>query len=336
MARFDLNLLGALDALLTQQNVTRAAEVLNVTQPTMSGMLQRLRYQFDDPLLVRNGRGMVLTRFASSLVEPVQEALKGVGSLVLAEPNFDPAASERTFTIMASDYCAGVLIPRVFARMGEIAPKISLVLRQPHAAIERTLAGDIDICITTHVHGILADTEDEGKLQCENLFSDDLLCVVSRSHSLKRGGTREAYFRYPHVSVDLAGISSANLAAHRKYLPEYKPTFTVDDFSLVPCVVANASAVGILPKRLARIAEQAFGVRSFAPPISLPGMTEVMRWHSRFVEEPAHGWLRRVLLEEARTLAEVDTWNSLPVAAPNSLDLSRRSRSRSTTAKIAA
>jgi len=75
MSRFDRNLLGALDALLSECNVTRAAEKLGVTQPTMSGKLQRLRYQFDDELLVRKGRDMELTPFASSLIGPVRQAI---------------------------------------------------------------------------------------------------------------------------------------------------------------------------------------------------------------------------------------------------------------------
>ena len=311
MARFDLNLLGALDALLTEQNVTRAAEALHVTQPTMSGMLQRLRYQFDDPLLVRNGRGMVLTRFAASLVGPVREALKGVGSLVVADTAFDPVTSTRTFTMMASHSCVATLLPRLMAYMTTVAPSMRLVVRAQHEALERLAVGDVDICITTDACGVppgreaaMRDTDPERKLQSEQLLSDDLVCVAGRTHPFRPRSGREAYFASPHIGVEMAGVSDAIVTAHKAHLADYRPAFVVADFSAIPHLVENTSAIGIVPRTLAMSALRTHDIRVFSAPIDVPSISQTLRWHVRHLDDPAHKWLRDLLLQGAHIWSE--------------------------------
>jgi DNA-binding transcriptional LysR family regulator len=106
----DLNLLPALDALLAERNVTRAAERMSLGQPAMSAVLARLRKHFGDPLLVREGRGLVLTTLAASLVAPVQEAMAATEAVLGARPPFDPRTDARSFTLVGSDYVALVLL----------------------------------------------------------------------------------------------------------------------------------------------------------------------------------------------------------------------------------
>ena len=125
---FDLNLFPALEALLEERNVTRAAERLSLGQPAMSAALARLRRHFDDPLLVRDGRVYQLSTFAQSLVEPVREAMAAVEAAATAIRAFDPATDTRSFTIATSDYAALVFLRPLLARLADDAPQIRLRL----------------------------------------------------------------------------------------------------------------------------------------------------------------------------------------------------------------
>ena len=115
--RFDLNLLVALDALLTERNVTRAAERVFIAQPAMSRALARLRRQFDDPLLIRVGRELRLTPVAQALIEPVRDALLQVQAALGTRPAFDPARSQRVFSLMVPDFVAPLLMPGVLRNL---------------------------------------------------------------------------------------------------------------------------------------------------------------------------------------------------------------------------
>src|SRR6202000_282546 len=119
--RFDLNLLIALDALLHEKNVTRAAERVFLSQPAMSASLQKLRDFFQDQLLVRVGRDMELTPRAQSLVQPVREALLKVQATLGTHPTFDAATVRRTYTVIATDEAIPELVPRVLNRMAREA-----------------------------------------------------------------------------------------------------------------------------------------------------------------------------------------------------------------------
>jgi LysR family nod box-dependent transcriptional activator len=122
--RFDLNLLIALDALLHEKNVARAAERVFVSQPAMSAALQKLREYFEDPLLVRVGRGMQLTPRGPSLVEPVREALLRIQATLGTQPSFDPRTVQRTFTLIVSADALLRVMPAVFRRLAREAPGI--------------------------------------------------------------------------------------------------------------------------------------------------------------------------------------------------------------------
>lgn len=305
MARFDLNLLAALNALLSDRNVTRAAERLNVTQPTMSGMLQRLRYQFNDQLLIRNGREMELTSFGASLVEPVRQALYGVEQLIHAEPVFDPATSTREFTLTASDYCTSIFLPHVVRVISENAPGIRLIMQPLHAPVKRMISGELDLCITADDLSLLGNDDGGDKLHSERLFSDEFVCVVSNEHPLTEEATLEELLGYPHVGVHMMGtVNTIETASLRQRLPMFKPNFTVPDFSLVACMVADSNLVGVIQSRLAEVAARTLPVRTFPAPFEMATLNEAMFWHSRHMHDPAHIWLREIL----RSVAE--TWNT--------------------------
>jgi len=300
MARFDLNLLSALNALLSDRNVTRAAERLNVTQPTMSGMLQRLRFQFNDQLLVRNGRQLELTPFGASLVEPVLEAIRGVELLMLAEPVFEPRTSTRAFTLMASDYCTSIFLPQVVSHIATYAPGVRLIMQPINAPFERMFSGEVDLCITADDLSLFGLDNGEEKLQSEQLFSDEFVCVVATDHPLDEQSDLSELLSFPHVGVEMAGtLSTIETAWLRKHAPLYKPNFMVGDFSLVPCMVAGSNLVGIIQSRLAELAARSLPIRTLRPPFAMPTLHESMLWHARHIQDPAHVWFRGVIRDVA-------------------------------------
>ena len=126
----DLNLLLALDTLLAERSVTRAAAKLNVTQPAMSGSLARLRDYFEDALIVQVGRTMELTPLAEALVAPIRDIMTRIDAAISTDPQFEPATSKRRFSITASDYVVRVLLLDVMRQVHRVAPSVTFDIHQ--------------------------------------------------------------------------------------------------------------------------------------------------------------------------------------------------------------
>src|SRR5438093_9544645 len=127
--KLDLNLLVALNVLLTEKNISRAAERIHLSQSAMSNALARLRSYFVDELLVPSGRQLILTPRAESLVEPVREVLMRIESTIAAQPQFDPSTASHTFTLLVSDFTTTVFVPALLERLFHEAPGVRLDLR---------------------------------------------------------------------------------------------------------------------------------------------------------------------------------------------------------------
>src|SRR3954462_2374242 len=124
LAGVDLNLLVALDALLTERSVTRAGQRLAITQSAMSGALGRLRGLFGDELLVRSGQAMRLTAFAESLHVPLREALAQLEGTIFSRSSFDPGGEQRTFTLSATGYTSPLLLSRFQAELSAMRTQV--------------------------------------------------------------------------------------------------------------------------------------------------------------------------------------------------------------------
>ncbi|MBD3759336.1 MAG: LysR family transcriptional regulator [Rhizorhabdus sp.] len=284
--------------MLTDQNVTRAAARMNVTQPTMSGMLQRLRYQFNDQILVRNGRHMELTPFAVSLVKPTRDAICGIDELMRAEPSFDPLTSTRAFRIMASDYCISVFMPFVAQRIGSLAPHVRIITQAIEDPVECLVSGTVDLCIWP------ADFLDRDfaheHLQSEQLFSDSYVGIVSADHPISDAPSLEEFFSYRHVGVEGQGINGTIEAISlRQHARDFKPNFVVPEYTLTGYMVARSDLIGVLQARLASRVVAANPVRLISLPCQMPPIDEAMMWHRRHLDDPSHQWLRAFLAEVA-------------------------------------
>lgn len=294
IAGVDLNLLVALDALLDEQNVSRAAARLGVTQSAMSRSLARLRTMFDDELLVRTGRGMRMTRRAEELASALPVALAGLEALVSAGRVFDPATARRRFVIAAVDYAQVHLLAPLARRLERDAPGVDLYIRQPHEDSERELeSGSID--------GVIAPPRPSGAgVVWTPLHDDGYTTIVWDRHPCKRLTTK-AYAELDHAFVAPwgrpGGIVDEVLAEHglTRRVAAQVPTFLV-----LPHVLVGTRRIATVPTRIASVLQAHHPLRTLAPPIAIPRFTMSLGWHEIHRDDPGHQWFRQSIAALAK------------------------------------
>ena len=296
--KIDLNLLVVLDALLDERNVTRAAARLGYTQPTISGMLARLRGLFGDPLFVRAQRGLLATPRAQALAVPLKQLLADSQRLV-ARDVFDPANAELTFTISSNDYMQhALLVPFVKVLRSE-ARQIKLAIAPPIiAGLSDALArGQIDLAVTIPEFAM-------SDLPSRLLYRERYVVAVRPQHPLARRGamTIERFCNYDHIVVSPTGGSfegPTDQALARLKLRR-KVRYSVSSFLLVPEILQTDDLVALVPSRLLRDNNNKRLV-VLKPPVAVPGFDVIAVWHPRVDREPAHRWLRNRLVEISKT-----------------------------------
>jgi DNA-binding transcriptional LysR family regulator len=297
---FDLNLLVALDVLLATRHVTRASEALGLTQSATSHALARLRVALGDELLVRGAGGMVLTARAEALVEPVGAALSTLRAALRPPPAFDPATSQRAFSVATSDYVQWVLLPGVVARLQAEAPGVNLwvVAPSPTEIEERLADGTLDLDLT------VPRSASPPGIVSRKLFDERFVCIVRNDHPcIGPTLSLEDYTRTPHAFVaprgKTGGVVDSVLAAHGL---SRRVAVAVPHFLIMPSVIASSDLIATLASRVAEGFARHLPLRLLEPPVTLPDFAIHMAWHERFKLDPAHQWLRRVVTEVAQRL----------------------------------
>lgn len=296
----NLNLLLALDALLRERSVSRAAQRMGLSQPAMSNALAQLRELIGDPLLVRAPGGMAPTPRALELAEPLRRALAILEEVVQPPAAFDPARSTASFVLAMSDYAEMLLLPELLRRLSEQAPGVDLqVLPWGLHEVPPGLAdGTIDVMVGFHEGDPLPPGH-----HAEPLLDDHFVCIVRRDHpTVGRRLTLDAYLRLRHVVVtERIGASGvlddvlARLGKRRRVVAR------VPRFFMVPYLVAQTDLVAAVDSRVARHYERLLPIRVLKVPLDdLPSGRMGMVWHARSDADPPRRWLRDVLRETAR------------------------------------
>jgi len=292
----DLNLLVALDALLSERNVTRAASRLSLSQSAMSATLARLRALFGDPLLLRAAGGMLPTSKGLELAAPVRQVLADIGRLVQQAGAFDPAAARVTFTIAASDYVEYAILPRLVDYLEANAPLARLAVRaMDFGAVGRQLeTGEVDL-------GILGAGFAPPNARSRPLFLERFVCVVRRDHPRIRDRlSLDEFCALEHLLVSPSGggftaqTDDALAAIGRRR----QVRLSVPHFLLVPEILVRSDMIVVLPERLARGYRDRF--RVFELPLEMPPFAIVEVWHERTHRDPALVWLRHALADLTR------------------------------------
>ncbi|HTL33898.1 MAG TPA: LysR family transcriptional regulator [Kofleriaceae bacterium] len=298
----DLNLLIALDALLQEQNVSRAAKRLGLSTPAMSHALARLRKHLGDPLLVRAGQRMVPTPRAADLRDRVHGLADDALGVLRPEPTRDLKTLERTFRIKASDMVMCVLGPALDKRLREL-PGVSLHVMPPQFEEPALLrAGTVDLAIGVYDYSPYSDLPND--LRIQQLFEDHFTCVVRKDHpTVGRTLTIEQYAALEHVQIAPRGQPGGyvdELLEARGY--KRRIVRAVPFFIAALMLVAETDYVLTVSGQLARRLAEPLGLRLVQPPRSLDLEPNHMAqlWHPRNDKDPAHRWLRETIAEAAR------------------------------------
>jgi DNA-binding transcriptional LysR family regulator len=295
LRRLDLNLLVALDALLTLRNVTAAAKRLHITQPSLSGSLARLREYFGDPLLVQVGRHLELTRLGEMLVEPVRETLEKVEATVSLRPDFDPATACRHFRVLASESTVLTLLTEVLRQVENVAPGVTVELlpADPQAGFDRLGRRELDFAFVVES---FAMPDHPSALVMEDSF----VCAVwTGNRRVKDKLTLDQYLALGHAitcygfdrrpgfeqySLDQLGI-------------ERRVEITCTTPALLGPLVVGTQRIATIPSRLAREQAKSLPLKLIDPPVALPPLRIAMQWHRTREHDGATAWFRDMVLD---------------------------------------
>ena len=296
----NLNLLVALDALLSERNVTRAARRVGITQPAMSQTLARLRELFADPLLVRRGRGMVLTPRAEAMLVPLSDALLSVERAVQLGLGFDAATSTRIFSVALPDLSVTVMLSPLLRLIGEQAPGVRVQVEPLSISrlSDRLASGEIDLVLAVHLGS-------SGGLRRETLLTDDYVCLVRRGHPLARRKRAriDDYAAHGHLAYTPVGFVPPPIS---EAVPGFASTSwiraSVPYLLALPEVVRSTDLVATVPRRLLSAPVDLRGVVTLEAPRELPPVVDSLWWHPRFDSDPAHQWLRERVRDALATI----------------------------------
>jgi len=295
--KLDLNLLRALDALLDERSVTRAADRLSLTQPAVTGMLNRLRESFDDPLFVRAQRGIVPTVRAEALARPIKQLLADVEGM-LQPGAFDPLSAEMTIKVAATDYALRAIVVPFLSALHQHAPNIKIsVLPVDDQLLQVQMdRGDVDLAL------VATEAVAPG-LHTQWLFDEHYVCVMRADHPDAKASTLslERFCALDHVLVSPAGggFSGVTDEALRNIGRSRRVTVSVTSFLVLPEILSVSDLIAVVPRRLA--IRQA-GLAIIEPPVEIPGFSKLLAWHERTHRDAGHRWLRALMAEAAATL----------------------------------
>lgn len=295
----DLNLLVALDVLLDECNITRAAERLNMTQSATSGVLKRLRSFFNDDLLVQVGRKMQPTPYALELQGSVREVMLKIRSSIINKRTFDPATSECHFRIISADFIITVLLRDVLKTLQNEAPGLTFEILSPFLQNDNLLVrGEVDFMLVPERYTI----EDHPS---ELLFEEEHVCVVCKENLLVSDSISfEQYIEMGHVSVGFG--SSRQLSIEDWFMKQYDVSRRIEiissDFNTLPQLVLGTNRIATMHKRLAQYYAQYLPIRLLTTPVKLPNMREQIQWHRAQENNPLHRWVREKIQSAAKEL----------------------------------
>lgn len=293
LARLDLNLLVALDALLTERSVTRAAARIGIGQSAMSHALARLRATFSDEILTRAADGMRPTPRALGLIAPVRDALSQIQAIVAPPESFDPATADVTFSLGIPDSTEVLLMPRLVAHLQAVAPGVRLLLHTTdrHRILDDLDTGRVDLGIGVFEHG---QTHHKRRL----LNKESYLCVFNAELvGVTPPISLDDYVRLPHLLTSLVetahGVVDDALAkiGRKRVIAMTSPRFTV-----MPFVVRHAPVIATMHSTLARFFGESMGLAVSPPPIALPDVSISMIWHASNDAVPGQRWLRETIV----------------------------------------
>ena len=299
LARLDLNLLLVFHHLLREKRVSAVAMVLGMSQPAVSSALGRLRSSLGDALFLRTQRGMEPTPYALQLAEPVATALDGLQQALNVRASFEPATSERRFTLAMTDVGEMYFLPVLMDALAGAAPGVTLnVVAVTSASLKDDMAsGRTDLAL-----GLLPQLQ-AGFFQ-QSLFRQPYVCLMRESHPLasKNTLTLTDFAAASHVRVIAAGTGHGRIdgdlseALERQGLHR-RIRLTVPHYVALGDVLGHSDLIATVPERFAQRVTRPFALTTRALPLAVNGSAIHQFWHARLHKDPGHQWLRELVAQ---------------------------------------
>jgi LysR family transcriptional regulator, nod-box dependent transcriptional activator len=308
LRRHNLNALPVLRDILRHGNLTRAAASLGLTQPALSNVLRQLRMDFDDPLIVRNGKVMQLTPKAEALLGPLEASLATIEAL-LSDGTFHPETCTKRFRIATTDHIITMLAPSFLTLLLDEAPLVRTQMSVAQANSPQALmVGDLEMVISPKVllTAGIADTSALDSVNTELLLCENLVCLAKKEdEEFTAGLSLDAYLARPHAGYYfgdklVASIEQVHLA--RLGLKQ-NDRLLVSNYAALPGAVAASGCLALVPESMARSAALLFPLQFAPPPFQTESIDWTMVWHIRNDRDPTMIWLRESL---KRSVASLD------------------------------
>lgn len=289
--KFDANLLAALEVLLETRSVTVASQRLHLSVSATSSALARIREYFGDPILLQVGREMVPTSFGQALLTPTKEALRSIRQVISRPSGFDPARSERVFSIACADYLSAFVLAPMARTWAATSPGLRLrhitTRRDEWPALLRS--GEVDLVIWPQAQTLVEHMARE-------LAPEMSVCVAwSENETVGTSLTREAFMNMGHVVVQLGTRAASHWESWllSTYGSQRRIEVIVDTFDLVPRYVVGTNRIALMHMSHAEKMAEYFPLRLVANPLNIPPLQLVMQWHQSKEWDEAHRWLRQ-------------------------------------------
>jgi len=291
LAHLDLNLLLVFHHLLREKRVSAVATVLGMSQPAVSSALGRLRVSLDDELFLRTQRGMAPTPYALQLAAPVATALDGLQQALNVRASFDPARSERRFTVAMTDVGEMYFLPVLMDALTRSAPGVTLNVV---AVTSDSLKDDMASGRTDLALGLLPQLQ-AGFFQ-QALFRQPYVCLMREGHPMARSKALQLadFAAANHVRVMAAGTGHGRVdeALERQGLQRHI-RLTVPHYVALGDVLGHSDLIATVPERFAQRVLAPFGLVTRSLPVVVEESAIHQFWHGRLHKDPGHGWLRQ-------------------------------------------
>ena len=291
--KVDLNLFIVFDAIYTEANLTRAGQIVGITQPAVSNALARLRETFNDPLFVRTAQGMVPTPMAQNIIGPVRNALQLLRVSVQESRTFNPLQANKTFRISMTDLTEAVVLPPLFQRLRRLAPnvKIESMLAKRRETTKELAAGRLDFAMD-------APLNTDPQVRHVKLLEDRYVCAMRRRHPLAKDKLSvEEYLSLSHIHISSrrSGLGMVDLALG-KMGQQRKIALRSQHYMMATQVIQQTDMAVTVPERFAR-RHDLFQVPL---PVDIPPLETHIYWHESTDQDPANRWMREQMIEIAQ------------------------------------
>ncbi|WP_137885703.1 LysR family transcriptional regulator [Pseudomonas sp. 2FE] len=293
--KVDLNLFIVFDAIYTEANLTRAGQIVGITQPAVSNALARLRETFNDPLFVRTAQGMVPTPMAQNIIGPVRNALSLLRVSVQESRIFTPLQANKTYRISMTDLTEEVILPPLFQRLRRLAPAVQIesFLSKRRETTKELAAGRLDFAVD-------APLNTDPQVRHVKLLADRYVCAIRKGHPLAKDKlSLDEYMSLTHIHISSrrSGLGYVDLTLGKMGI-QRKIALRSQHYLMASMVMQQTDMAMTVPERFAR----SHDLHYIGLPVEVPPVETHLYWHESTDQDPANRWMREQLIELAQQI----------------------------------